>query len=223
MMNRLKMRLCDQRGNMTIFTLTIFMFFFFVFFVALFNFSSVFVDKEKAANSAQLASLAATRDVYEQMEIAINNYDQAIATMLDPVFLNPIVQSTAATLRATHPHWAESEVQFEAIDEVLADWLPGNGLLQGFVLQGLIVAETKASGAVSYVLSQNGATLSGSTVRMFTGDHRIEVETSVRFQSESMGFDFLPAFSEKIYQKGQSRQIRFIGAVSGWQSHSISF
>lgn len=223
MMNNLKVRLSDQRGNMTIFTLTIFLFFLLVFFVALFNFSAVFVDKEKAANSAQLASLAATRDVYEQMEIAIDNYDRAIATMQNPVFLNPIVASTEAALRASHPHWAESEVRFEAIDDVLADWLPGNGLLQGFVLQGLMVAETKAYGAVRFVLSQNGATLPGSTIRMFTGDHRIEVETSVRFQSESMGFDFLPAFSEKIYQKGQSRQIRFIGAVSGWLSQGISF
>ncbi|ASJ57102.1 hypothetical protein BP422_28545 [Brevibacillus formosus] len=220
-MVRILRHLQNERGNMTIFTLTIYWFMFMLVFVALFNFSGIFVDKEQASNSAQQASIAAVKDIYDEMDAAIKMYDLSPKRYYDQNYLDPKLVVARSQLRASHPDWSHSEIEYGAIDSVLSSALPGDVELQGYVNLGLLKAAGQIPGVVAKVLSDNKATLSGSSVKLFNSDNRIEVTTSVKYESESMGFDFIPAYSEQIYQTGESRRIGFIDEVSGWANLHI--
>ncbi|MFG0213512.1 Tad domain-containing protein [Brevibacillus porteri] len=215
-MVRILRHLQNERGNMTIFTLTIYWFMFMLVFVALFNFSTIFVDKEQASNSAQQASIAGVKDIYDEMKWAIRIYDLSPARYYDQDYLTPRKIAAESSLRASHPDWSHSEIEYGAIDSVLSSALPGNAELQRYVSLGLSNAASQIPGVVAKVLSDNHATLSGSSVKLFNSDNRIEVTTSVKYESESMGFDFIPAYSEQIYQTGESRRIDFIDEVNDW-------
>ncbi|MGK5510933.1 Tad domain-containing protein [Brevibacillus formosus] len=220
-MVRILRHLQNERGNMTIFTLTIYWFMFMLVFVALFNFSGIFVDKEQASNSAQQASIAAVKDIYDEMERAIEIYDASPARNYDYDYLYLKRIAARNQMRVAHPDWSHSEIEYGVIDAVLSSSLPDNVELQGYVNLGLIKAAGHIPGVVAKVLSDNKATLSGSSVKLFNSDNRIEVTTSVKYESESMGFDFIPAYSEQIYQTGESRRIGFIDEVSGWANLHI--
>lgn len=220
-MVRILRHLQNERGNMTIFTLTIYWFMFMLVFVALFNFSTIFVDKEQASNSAQQASIAAVKDIYDEMDAAIRVYDASPKRYYDQNYLDPRLSVARSQLRAAHPDWSHSEIEYGAIDSVLSSALPGDVELQTYVYAGLQTATAKIPGVVAKVLSDNKATLSGSSVQLFNSGNRIEVKTSVKYESESMGFDFIPAYSEQIYQTGESRRIGFIDEVSGWANLHI--
>ncbi|TKI57554.1 hypothetical protein E8L90_19995 [Brevibacillus antibioticus] len=215
-MVRILRHLQNERGNMTIFTLTIYWFMFMLVFVALFNFSTIFVDKEQASNSAQQASIAAVKDIYDEMKEAIILYDASIEGLQNPDYVWIRVKAAKEKLRAAHPEWAASEIEYGAIDSALSSALPGNMQLQAYVYAGLSKVKAKIPGVVRTVLVDNKATLNGSTIKLFNSDNRIEVTTSVKYNSESMGFDFIPAYSEQIYQTGESRRIGFIDEVNDW-------
>ncbi|WGV60733.1 Tad domain-containing protein [Brevibacillus brevis] len=215
-MVRILRHLQNERGNMTIFTLTIYWFMFMLVFVALFNFSTVFVDKEQASNSAQQASIAAVKDIYDEMDAAINIYNLSPKRYYDQDYLTPRIIAAESSLRASHPDWSHIEIKYGAIDSVLSNALPGNVELQGYVSIGLRKAASQIPRVVAKVLVDNKATLTGSSVKLFNSDNRIEVTTSVKYESESMGFDFIPAYSEQVYQTGESRRIGFIDEVNDW-------
>lgn len=206
----------NERGNMTILVLTIFFFMLLVIFTVLFNFSTVFVDKEVAANSAQQASLAATDVIYDEVEKAIHSYDQSIVNWIDPVFIWPLVEAQMKSIKAAHPDWASSEVQFEAIDRVLLVSIPVYPELLTHVVVGMDQASAEIPGVVTDILASNKCTLSGSSLQLFNGDDRIEVRTSVRYVSKTFGMEFMPEHAEQIYQTGESRTIGFV-KVTGWK------
>ncbi|MFS0919822.1 Tad domain-containing protein [Brevibacillus sp. 179-C 1.1 NHS] len=216
-MRRLSVILGNERGNVTVFTLSVFFVMLLILFTALFNFSTVFVVKEQASNSAQQAALAAIKPIYDEMEDAIEEYDKSPNRLKNSILLGPIVDQTEDAIRASHPDWAKSEVRYEAIDQVFSSWLPANIELLGYVQSGLAKANAKVNGVVIRILEANHATLAGSKV-VFTSDDRIEVQTSVRFRSTTFDFDFMPEIKheEEVYQTGQSRQIGFLDAVPGW-------
>lgn len=70
-------------------------------------------------------------------------------------------------------------------------------------------------------MQANGATRSGSVVTMFDSDMRIEVETSVRYQSDTFGLAFLNTVTEKVKQTAKSRRIAF-AEVMGWGGKRIT-
>jgi len=211
----------DQRGNMTVFVLTIFFFFSLVMFTLLFNMSTVFVDKEVAANSAQQASLGATQIVYEEAEKAIRAYDASITRLINPVYIWPQVESAEMSLRSAHPSWSDSEIMYNAIDQVLSANLPSNAELHWYVRQYMWFAEDKIRSTVGSILSSNGAIRSGSRVKMFNSEQRIEVRTSVRYESENFGLDFLSNHRDEIEQTAEGRRIRF-AEVLGWTDVHLS-
>jgi len=204
---------------MTVFVLTIFFFFSLVMFTLLFNMSTVFVDKEVAANSAQQASLGATQIVYEEAERAILAYDAFIPINMVPVW--PQVETAEISLRSAHPSWSDSEIRYNAIDQVLRANLPSNSLLHGYVRQYMAIAERKIQSTVGSILSSNGAVRSGSRVKMFNSEQRIEVRTSVRYESENFGLDFLSNHRDEIEQTAEGRRIRF-AEVLGWTDVHLS-
>ncbi|MBO8164395.1 MAG: hypothetical protein H0Z34_11845 [Brevibacillus sp.] len=194
----------------------------FALFVALFNFSTVFVDKQQAANTAQQASLAATKAVYEEIEEAIADYDESIMLLEDPVFIWTLIGIEKSDLRSLHPDWAESEIHYTAIDNVLSTMLPGNHELQAFIHNGLQDSRGKVEQAVRTIIQENGAAQSGSTIKMFTSDDRIEVRTSVKYESVTFGQDYMPYFEEQVYQTAQSRRFGFLDAVGFWSNAAFS-
>lgn len=209
----------DQRGNMTVFVLTIFFFFSLVMFTLLFNMSTVFVDKEVAANSAQQASLGATQIVYEEAEEAIHVYDANLPFNMVPIWEQ--VEMAQISLRSAHPSWSDSEILYNAIDQVLLVNLPSNSVLEGYVWQHMAVAERKIQSTVGSILSRNGAIRSGSRVKMFNSEQRIEVKTSVRYESENFGLDFLSNHRDEIEQTAEGRRIRF-AEVLQWRDVHLS-
>lgn len=205
----------EERGNVTVFVLTIFFFMVLVGFTLLFNMSTIFVDKERAANAAQQASFAATAVIYAEAEKAILAYDASMERLVDPVYIWPQVESAEESLGAAHPDWSHSEVKYQAIDEVLKENLPGNPDLFAYVQQALAEAKAQIPGLAADLIAVNEASSSGSSVQLFNGEQRIEVRTSVRYDNETFGLDFLPDFTEQVYQTGQSRRIGFVEAM-GW-------
>lgn len=220
-MGQVKKLLGNQRGNMTVFVLTIFFFLSLVMFTLLYNMSTIFVDKEVAANSAQQASIAAVQIIYEETEEAIQKYDLSLVGMLDPVYIMREVDHEKTRLRSAHPEWSESEVRYNAIDHVLLQHVNRNPVLYGYIHHSLAEAQTKIPGAVGEILQANGATPSGSVVTMFDSDMRIEVETSVRYQSETFGLAFLNTDTEQVKQSAKSRRIAF-AEVMAWGGKRIS-
>lgn len=204
---------------MTVFVLTIFFFFSLVMFTLLFNMSTVFVDKEVAANSAQQASLGATQIVYEEAEEAIHVYDANLPFNMVPIWEQ--VEMAQISLRSAHPSWSDSEILYNAIDQVLLVNLPSNSVLEGYVWQHMAVAERKIQSTVGSILSRNGAIRSGSRVKMFNGEQRIEVKTSVRYESENFGLDFLSNHRDEIEQTAEGRRIRF-AEVLQWRDVHLS-
>ena len=202
----------DERGNMTVFVLSIFTFMLLILFTALYNFSSVFVGKEQAMNSAQAASQGAVKSVYDAMEVAIDLYDAyAIANRLPPI--EPDVDARESSLRA-NPDLAASEARYTAIDQVLSDELGSKPMLMTFVMTGLAEARLEIPGVVTYILHENDASLKNLDV--FNGDDRIEVTAAVDYESDNMGFEFLSTYRDEIVQTGESRKIGFLVAVPGW-------
>ncbi|EST54323.1 hypothetical protein T458_13405 [Brevibacillus panacihumi W25] len=216
-MRQIANSLRDQRGNMTVFVLTIFFFFSLVMFTLLFNMSTVFVDKEVAANSAQQASLGATQIVYEEAERAIEVYDANLPFNMVPI--SPQVKAAKISLRSAHPSWSDSEILYNAIDQVLLVNLPTNSVLEGYVWQHMAVAERKIQSTVGSILSSNGAIRSGSRVKMFNSEQRIEVRTSVRYESENFGLDFLSNHRDEIEQTAEGRRIRFAEVLQWTDVH----
>ncbi|MFD2368588.1 pilus assembly protein TadG-related protein [Brevibacillus sp. GCM10020057] len=212
----------DERGNLTIFVLTIFFFMVLVVFTVLFNISAIFACKEAAANSAEQASLAATGILYDEVENAIHAYDLSIERLIDPVFIWPLVEEAMSSLQAAHPDWAASEVRFAAIDQVLLAALPVTPQLEVYIWAGLDRASQKVPGVVSGILASNKSTLQGSSIKMFDGEDRIEVKTSVRYESQRFGLAFMPEHAEPIYQTGKSRPIGFVKATSWGQQPSVT-
>ncbi len=162
-------------------------------------------------NIAQQASQAALKDIYTAAENAILLYDSAIAL---PQGLPPVmaeVELEEMALRISKPDWADSEVHYTAIDNVLGEGMPAE--LEVLLRAGLLGAEFQVRGAVGKILRDNKATLEGSTVHL-NSDNRIEVKTSVRYETEPLGFDFMPKYSEQIYQIGESRQIGFNHSIN---------
>jgi len=207
---------------MTVFVLTFFTFMLLILFAALFNFSTVFVDYGRAGNIAQQASLAATREVYAAIEEAMDQYDLAQWAKEVPNPVEPKVNAMEKILRASHPDWADSEVRFAAMDEVLSSELPGNAELLVFVEAKLIAARGDIRNTVATILEENGAVLSGSEVILVNERERIEVRTSVRYQSDTFGFPFLKAYAEQVHQEGESRRIGFAGDI-GWYGYTITY
>jgi len=202
----------DERGNMTVFVLSIFTFMMLVLFTALYNSSTVFLGKEQAMNSAQVASQGAVKSVYDAMEVAIVAYDAwAIANRLPPI--GPDVDARESSLRA-NPDLAASEARYTAIDQVLSDELGSKPMLMTFVMTGLAEARLEIPGHVTYILHENDATLKNLDV--FNGDDRIEVTAAVDYESDNMGFEFLSTYRDEIVQTGESRKIGFLVAVPGW-------
>jgi len=200
-----------------VFVLTIFFFFSLVMFTLLFNMSTVFVDKEVAANSAQQASLGATQIVYEEAERAIEVYDANLPFNMVPIW--PQVETAEISLRSAHPSWSDSEIRYSAIDQVLLANLPSNSVLHGYVLRYMGVAERKLQSTVGSILSSNGAVRSGSRVKMFNSEQRIEVKTSVRYESENFGLDFLSNHRDEIEQTAEGRRIRFAEVLQWTDVH----
>lgn len=206
----------NERGNIGAFVLTIFTFMLLVLFTALFNFSTVFVDKDRAEQIAMQASQAGLKDIYEEMENAIRTYDTSPARYEDPVFITPDLVAEELSVRAAHPDWATSEVHYTAIDNVLSNWLPGNPELQAYVQAGMATAKIRVRQAIITVLRENNATMGASSYVIFNSDKRIEVQAAVTFQSETLGFEFLPDHREVISQTAESRKIDFLDKVAGW-------
>ncbi|MDF2682280.1 MAG: hypothetical protein K0R47_3470 [Brevibacillus sp.] len=211
----------NERGNMTIFVMTIFFFMLLIIFTLLFNFSTVFVDKEVAANSAQQVSLTATQIIYKEMEEAIHKYDLSIKSLVDPVFIWELVETAESSIRAANPDWSHSEVRYQAIDNVLLYTMPIYPDLKMRVLFGLEQAFHEIPGVATDILDRNQATQAGSYVKLFNSDRRIEVRTSVRYESKTFGLDFMPEHVEQVYQTGESRRIGFVADL-GWPDRSIS-
>lgn len=209
--------LLNERGNVTILVLTIFFFLLLVVFSVLFNISTIFVDKEVAANSAQQASLAATNQIYEEAEMAIRAYDTSIESWTDPVFIWPLVEAQMKSIQAANPDWSPIEARYEAIDRVLLAAIPTYPTLGTYVMIGLHQAAAEIPGDVADILARNKSTLSGSSLKLFNGEDRIEVRTSVRYESKTFGLEFMPEHTEQIYQTGESRIIGFI-KVTEWKN-----
>lgn len=220
-MKRVIRHLHNERGNMTIFVMTIFFFLLLVMFTLLFNLSAVFVDKEVAANSAQQVSLAATQVIYKQAEEAIHLYDQSIEKLMNPVPIWPMVETAEQSIRAANPDWSQSEVRYQAIDNVLVYAMPTYPSLKGYVMVGMEQASRDIPALAGEILESNKATRAGSYVKMFNSERRIEVRTSVRYESKTFGLDFMPEHVEQVYQTGESRRIGFVANL-GWPDGSIS-
>jgi hypothetical protein len=211
----------NQRGNITVFVLTIFFFLSLLMFVLLFNMSTIFVDREVAVNSAQQASIAATQIVYEEAKSAIETYDRAITRLLNPEFLMPQVYSKEDFLRSEHPDWSDAEIRWNAIDHVLLSNLPGNGELSMYVSIGMAEAKRRLPDVVEAILRENGAKTSGSEVVMFNEDQRIQVETAVEYESETFGLQFLGTHRDEVKQTAESRRIGFL-EVFRWPDTTLS-
>lgn len=220
-MRAVKQVLGNQRGNVTVFVLTIFFFMTLIMFTLLYNMSTVFVDKEVAANSAQQASIAAVQIVYEEVEVAIKLYDASLSSWTNPAYISTLVGERMMALRASNPDWSESEVRYNAIDDVL-DWaIPMYPALQAYIQEGLVRAQGKIPGVVGGILDGNGATRSGSVITFFDSDLRITVETSARYESETFGLEFLNSHTEQVKQSAQSRPIGFAGKMR-WYRNQIT-
>jgi hypothetical protein len=220
-MKRVIRHLHNERGNMTIFVMTIFFFMLLVMFTLLFNLSAVFVDKEVAANSAQQVSLTATQVVYKQAKEAIHTYDLSIENLANPVKIWPMVEAAEQSIRAANPDWSPSEVRYQAIDNVLLYAMPTYPSLEGYVALGMQQAYLEIPALAGEILERNKATRAGSYVKVFNSDRRIEVRTSVRYESNTFGLEFMPEHVEQVYQTGESRRIGFAEALN-WSGGSIS-
>jgi hypothetical protein len=218
-MKQVKGILRDQRGNMTVFVLTIFFFITLIIFNLMFNMSTIFVDKEVAANSAQQAAIGATQVVYEEMKEAIDEYDLSIIGLEDWSPMWPQVETTEEYYRGANPSWSDSEVRYHAIDDVLSANLLANPKLRVFVWKGMEDAKRRIPEVAGSILSSNGAIKSESGVNMFNRDERIEVQTSVRYESETLGLEFLSTHREDIEQSAEGRRIGFINALGWIDSH----
>ncbi|USG65674.1 pilus assembly protein TadG-related protein [Brevibacillus ruminantium] len=210
MKNRVFSVLKEERGNMLVFSLTIFTFMLLVMFAAVYNFSTVFVGKDKAMNSAQQASIGAIKSVYDAMEEAILAYDAwASVNFVPPI--SPDVDERERALRSANRDWASSEVRYTAIDQIFTEQLGSRPMLASFVMAGLARAKAEIPGVVAYILGENNASL--EYVTTFNGDDRIEVEASIQYRVDKLGLDFFPNYSEKIVQTGESRRIGFLRAL----------
>lgn len=214
----------NERGNVTILSISFFFVIMLILFMALFNLSTVFAFKEQASNVAQQAALAAIKPVYDEMETAMERYDASPMRVYDERYILPAVKLAESSIRASHWDWAQSEVRYAAIDQVLGNWLPANPELLGFVTAGLTAAQAEIPGVVTKILNENHATVSGSIVVIFNAEQRVEVQTSARFRSTTFDFPFMPdpQHEEEVYQTAQSRQIGFLDAVGGWGSISLT-
>ncbi|WLR52596.1 Tad domain-containing protein [Bacillus tianshenii] len=215
----------NEKGNVTIFVLSVFFLLMIIVFFVLLNFAKVFIDKQQASNSADQASLAATKLIYDKTEEAIKDYDlYAILNPLDPyVPIGPDISLKEQQLKGMHPNWSKNEIRYAAIDDILTVELSSNVKLQSFILAGLQSASSEMKGTVNRIITDNGATPAGTTIDMFAKE-RVEVKTSVRYETIKDEEGVIPHFEEQVFQIGKSREIDFVDNVYYWidQKHEIN-
>ncbi|MGD6857952.1 hypothetical protein [Bacillus infantis] len=207
-------QLKNEKGNTTLFMISFFGIFALIF-MMIANFANVLIEKQHASNNAEQASLVASGIILEALDTSITEYDKEVVRRLleEPdLDLEKLRKKVEDEINALPADYKQYEKKHIAINNVLKQELPGNGLLQEKVLAELNDAESLIPFEVGANISGNNGKVEETTI--FLNDkNRIEVETSTRYKA--VKFD--EYFSENqryIKQKGQGPSFDFAEAMS---------
>lgn len=215
-MNKLK----SEDGNMTILSISV-MAFGLLMIVLFLNFTKFFAVFDRANTSAEQASLAATSVVYEEAMEVISTYEYKCGETEDgdPIYcpLRDVFNNVKNSVQASNPSYTTNQINREAINQLLISWLPREADLSRILRSKLISSGSRIQQVVREVITENKGKVTGTEIRYFNNDNRIEVLTTAELEINDAGF--IPSLNYDIPNIGLGVEVPFIEML-GWSDRS---
>lgn len=217
-----RLNLNSERGSTTILSISIL--FFGVLVIFLFaNFAKMFAVSDRANTSAEQASLAGTSVVYEEMMSLIETFhyvcgqdEEGLDIMCALIDDFTTVKSS---VRAGNPSYTSAQVNRKSIDQLLVDKIPAIDELGPEVKTRLLSSRDKIKTVIKNVITKNKGKTSGTRVKYFNNNNRIEVRTSATF--DSIETSIVGRITEDIKNVGMGIEVPFIPYIS-WVNQTLT-
>ena len=208
-------QLKNEKGNTTIFIISLFGVFLLMFMV-IFSAANVFIEKQHASNNAEQASIVASGIVLDSLEEAISDYDSWLILKLAEIPVDPAVEDleplgdrVQSVMNSLPNKYTKLEKKHLAVNQVVRDELnSGNPFFSSYVSGELGSAEASIIFEVTNNIADNSGVVSGTKIKL-NSDHRIEVETSIKNKALLIDKDIT------LKQKGKGPTFEFAEAM-GW-------
>ncbi|QED46419.1 hypothetical protein [Cytobacillus dafuensis] len=194
-------------------------------FVIIGSFANVFIIKEKASNNAEQASMAASGEVLDGLKNAIELYDayQLIhytAMERYDLYLEDSIKIQLGKyielFRGSNPDLSQIEITHKAVNKVIESKLPGiAGALEGFVSSELASSTVRVHQVVSENIESNKGELSGTKIKLFNDNNRVEVITATKYKAVKYD-ELFPDDKRKIKQKGEGLKFEFLNGFGNY-------
>lgn len=209
----------NERGSTTI--LSISSLFFGVLVIFLFvNFVKMFAVSDRANTSAEQASLAGTAVIYDEMMSLIETFEYACEDDEHKTCdLKDDFNTIKSDIQVDHPTYTTAQVNRAAIDELLMDKIPEIDHLGLEVKNRLLRSKSNVAAAIKDTIINNKGKSSGTTIKYFSDDYRIEVVTSATF--DSIQTSIVGDFTEDIDNIGIGIEVPFISYIQ-WINQTIT-
>ncbi|MFT4415397.1 pilus assembly protein TadG-related protein [Fredinandcohnia humi] len=209
----------NENGNTTLFIIGLFGIFTLLFLVVL-NFAQVLIDKERASNNAEQASIVATGIIVDSLEEAIYQYDATLTGTVEEILdksLERRLNEAKAALRYD-TSLTSSEVHHKAVNRVLREELAsGNPVLYSIVRSQLNGAMYSLSSEVQSSIDKNDGELAETKIKVFNHNNRVEVETATRYEAHKFD-EYFPESSRFVRQKAQGPTFEIAEVISwNWE------
>ncbi|MBS4193293.1 hypothetical protein KHA94_24725 [Bacillus sp. FJAT-49705] len=194
-------------------------------FVIIGSFANVFIIKEKASNNAEQASMAASGEVLDGLKNAIELYDayqlqHYTAMKRYDLYLEDSIKiqlrNEISQISGSNSDLSQIEITHKAVNKVIESKLPGIfGALEGFVNTELISATGRVHQVVRDNIESNNGELSGTKIKLFNKNNRVEVITATKYKAVKYD-ELFPEDKRKIKQKGEGLKFEFLNRFGNY-------
>jgi len=207
--NTFKKYIKNENGSTTFLTVGI-LFFGVLLMILFLNIIKMFAVDDRANTSAEQASLAATSVVYDNMMSLIETFSYPCDG--EVCYLIEDYDEVAQAVSSNNPSYTASQVEREAIDQLLTTKIPQISDLKKAVKQRMEGMSSDISLAVSNVINENKGNPLGTTIEYFNEDNRILIRTTATFENVEAGF--IEKNTEDIENVGLRMEVPFAHSVN---------
>ena len=247
-MNRIRIRLANEQGNVALFVLGLISIMIILFLLIL-NLAGALVVKEQALSTSQQAALAATAALYEELPGFILTYEKDLKEFIEEEeaakeeadseepeegeepgeekkekTLDELLDEETEKLAGEMAGYTLNEIRNEALDRMLAKELDkglGNGMLKKKLSEELEFDWIKSmKESARNTIIANGGELDGAVMTVFD-DGQVVVESS--HEAGAIGYNgFFANVKENLFKSSKGPEVKFVQKIPGWEGRTYS-
>lgn len=207
----------NERGNAAIFLLWLLGIVAILFIVTI-NIVKVYVVKEQANMAVEQAALAGTAVLLDKTKEAVKEFDtnplylleSEVQLIADGKSVSALIDDKQTDLMRAG--WEEADAYIEAANEILPEKVQLYVFLKHELRDALTGSGFELSQTVERVLDNNNARLEDTEYELSNADWRVEVKSTVRFESISDN-KYIKRFFEDIPQIGYGPTLKYLENV----------